>query len=67
MISDVIDDPLEIIASGPTCVSLINSAKNHLAMEVIHKYDLSNKIPKEAVHFLEQEDTHTENVSLDFI
>ena len=53
IISDVIDDPLEVIASGPTCTHLIDSNKNLKALEIIDKYNLYTQIPKEVVYFLQ--------------
>lgn len=52
VISDVIDDSLEIIASGPTFVSLLSANGNQRALDVIHKYCLSAKLPSEIMRFL---------------
>ena len=52
VISDVIHDPLEIIASGPTCLSLINSNNYEIALDIIRKYNISDKVPKEVFDYL---------------
>ena len=54
IISDVINDPLEVIASGPTCLNLIDSNKNLKALEIIEKYNLYAQIPKEVLCFLKE-------------
>lgn len=55
VISDVIDDPLEIIASGPTCLSLLKSRRYETALEIIRKYNLADEIPAEVMSYLSRE------------
>lgn len=51
VISDVIHDPLEIIASGPTCLSLLKSSRYETALEIIRKYNLADEIPAEVMSY----------------
>ena len=50
VISDVIDDPLDIIASGPTIIKAGNKAIK--ALEIIQKYKIEDSIPKEVLFYL---------------
>lgn len=54
VISDVIDDPLEIISSGPCCAQSVcypnKQAKK--ALEILKKFNILDKIPEEVVNFL---------------
>ncbi len=63
VISDVIGDPLEIIASGPTCTSLIDSDKAQRSLGVINKYNLSEKLPKEIMKLMDSK-TPRDNVEV---
>jgi glycerate 2-kinase len=49
MISDVLDDPLDVIASGPTCPDTSTFAD---ALAVLNKYGLSNKVPSSVLNRL---------------
>ena len=49
LLSDVVGDPLEAIASGPTAPDPTTCAD---ALAVIEKYDLKNKIPSSILHAL---------------
>lgn len=52
IISDVINDELGVISSGPTCV-LNNSTEKFLnSLEIIRKHNLIDKIPKQVVQYL---------------
>lgn len=52
ILSDVLGNPLEIIASGPT---VVNSKTNADAKKVLEKYKLLEKIPKSIVNVLESD------------
>jgi glycerate 2-kinase len=56
IISDVLDDPIEIIASGPTCVSHLEQLaveKRQLdSLAIIKKYNLQAKLPEHIVELL---------------
>ncbi|MEJ5347999.1 MAG: glycerate kinase [Desulfosoma sp.] len=51
LVSDVIGDPLDVIASGPTAPDLSTYRE---AFEVIERYDLKDKIPAEVLHVLRE-------------
>ena len=51
IISDVIGDPLDIIASGPTYVTSCNE-KFKRSIEIIEKYELNEKLPKNILTYL---------------
>jgi glycerate 2-kinase len=56
IISDVIDDPLEIIASGPTILqeNQTGQSKYSKALAIIEKYKLESLIPKEVIDYLSE-------------
>ncbi|XP_071440222.1 glycerate kinase isoform X2 [Hetaerina americana] len=43
ILSDVVDDPLDIIASGPT---VYNTDSKFLALHILNKYSLETKVPQ---------------------
>lgn len=49
IISDIINDPIKDIASGPTVQQNINSND---AMNIIKKYNIQNELPKTVIEFL---------------
>ncbi len=49
IISDVLNDPLDIIASGP---SVPDESTFFEAMNIIKKYNLENKLPKSILNFI---------------
>ena len=56
IISDVINDPLDIIASGPTYLGdEFESSRNKYekSLDVLNKYNLASKIPKEIHSYLQ--------------
>ncbi|VDD80442.1 unnamed protein product [Mesocestoides corti] len=55
ILSDVIGDPLEFIASGPTYVVEEDTVVSSIdrAIAILHKYKLREKIPSEVKKFLE--------------
>jgi len=63
IISDVIGDPLETIASGPTCTALLALDKSKRALDVLHKYNLAEKLPTEVMKFLKT-DTSKDQVKI---
>lgn len=50
IISDVIGDPLDVIASGPT---VPDESTFHIANDVIEKYNISDKMPKTALNLIQ--------------
>lgn len=50
ILSDVIDDPLEIIASGPT---VADESSYGDALAVISRYDLQSRLPPSVLHHLQ--------------
>jgi glycerate 2-kinase len=55
-ISDVIGDPLEIIASGPTILNQtsLSSNKYQLSLDIIKKYKLENELSAEILNYLRE-------------
>ncbi len=51
LVSDVIGDPLDVIASGPTAPDLSTYRE---AFEVMERYGLKDKIPSEVLHVLQE-------------
>jgi glycerate-2-kinase len=51
ILSDVIGDPLEFIASGPTFYS---GNKNQPTLDILNKYDLINRIPTQFLQHLKE-------------
>ena len=49
IVSDVVGNPLDIIASGPT---VGDSSTFQDCLKIIHKYDLKNRIPKSVVEHI---------------
>jgi len=60
ILSDVIGDPLEFIASGPTFYS---GNKTHAAFDILQKYELIDQIPSRLCAYLKdnQELTNEDN------
>ena len=53
IISDVINDELGVISSGPTCL-LKDTSNNFLnSLDIIDKHNLKEKIPKQVIQYLE--------------
>jgi glycerate 2-kinase len=51
IISDVIGDPLDVIASGPTAADPTTFAG---ALQVLARYHLQDRVPPKVLHYLEQ-------------
>jgi glycerate 2-kinase len=52
IISDVIDDPLDIIASGPTYLTSSNEQQIVKALEILKKYNLEHEVPSHIIEYL---------------
>jgi glycerate 2-kinase len=52
ILSDIIGDPMHLIASGPTVQPPLGSPR---AMEIIEKYNLQSKMPAEAITYLQED------------
>lgn len=50
ILSDVIGDPLDIIASGPTV-----QVRSSSALQILEKYGLQGEVPKEILERLDEE------------
>lgn len=63
ILSDIVDDPLSAIASGPT---VLNSDPNDLPLTIIKHFNLLDKIPSTVLNVLEKnisfDNTDTQNV-----
>lgn len=59
IISDVINDPLEIISSGPTCTSFFHEASlsTRLArsLDIVRKYNLEAELPQPVMAYFQQQ------------
>lgn len=60
ILSDIIGDPLDMIASGPT---VINKDKYNAALKVIEKYDLSEKVSLSVLETLKTQNFETSEMS----
>lgn len=52
ILSDIIGDPMHLIASGPTVQPPLDSPR---AMEIIEKYNLQSKMPAQVITYLEKD------------
>jgi glycerate 2-kinase len=52
ILSDIIGDPMHLIASGPTVQPPLDSPK---AMEIIEKYNLQSKMPAQVITYLKED------------
>ncbi|GIY44793.1 glycerate kinase [Caerostris darwini] len=57
ILSDIIGDPIGMIASGPT---VQNSDSPSLALSIIEKYDIVNQLPKSAIQILKNASNNNE-------
>lgn len=57
VISDVINDDLSIISSGPTFQQENSNDKYFKALEIINQFNLNNKIPEPVINFLTKSTT----------
>ncbi|GIY61162.1 glycerate kinase [Caerostris extrusa] len=57
ILSDIIGDPIGMIASGPT---VQNSDSPSLALSIIEKYDIVNQLPKSAMQILKNASNNNE-------
>jgi glycerate-2-kinase len=61
ILSDVIGDPLEFIASGPTFYS---GNKNQPALDIFNKYDLIDHIPAQFLQHLKENAENTSDQTM---
>ncbi len=53
ILSDVVGDPLDVIASGPT---VADPSTYGQALEILNRYGLTDEVPEKVRHYLEQGD-----------
>ena len=63
IISDVIGDPLDIIASGPTYVTDLNE-KYKISLDIVKKYDLDQKLPEAILEYLNERSKITAEINM---
>ena len=64
ILSDVIGNPLDVIASGPT---VENKDLEEKGMNIIHKYHLENKLPPKVVNCLSASSSNRNNISFNHV